>query len=389
MSERTFQNTELPFWEKDLRIDFTIWAYEGGTPIISDDVHKGDNVVVIKKEELGDRIKTNLTAFFVVESHDPAILSQFENIKCDYITFAGSMVQPSMLYYREGYGKVSLFFNKLKAFTKRNFKENVKLIKSKIIQKEGDIKEINHPRALIVPTKYATESALNARQKGENILYVHRFDYDRYLRVNRNNDRQLNKYIVFVDSAMADLHPDWVRLGYESNVRKNRDRYYAQLERFFNILEEHYGIPVIIAGHPGAEYDEKSYSGREIVIGNTCELIRDARIVIFDISSAINYALLYDKEIVYHYSDDYTDMIYGIADMGSGYIRHIAEGILGLCALNLSDENVYQKPWEYIKRVDKDTREEYIKKYIIDSNVKDVTTSEFLIDRIISNNWEQ
>ncbi len=388
MSERTFQNLELPFWEKDSRIEFIIWAYEGGTPIISDDVHKGDNVVVIKKEELSDRIKANIFAFFVVDSHDPVILSHFESIKCDYITFAGSMVQPSMLYYREGYGKVGLLFNKFKAFTKRSIKDNIILIKSKIIQKKGDIKEINHPKALIVPTKYATESTLNTRQKGENILYVHRFDYDRYLRVNRNNNKQLDKHIVFVDSAMADLHPDWVRLGYESNVRKHRDAYYNQLERFFTVLEKHYGVPVIIAGHPGAEYDEKSYCGREIVIGNTCDLIREAKAVIFDISSAINYALLYDKEIVYHYNDDYTDMIYGIADMGSGYIRHVAEDILGLCALNLSDEKSFDAPWNYIRKVDDQAREDYISKYIIDSDVTNLTTSEFLIERIISDNWE-
>lgn len=388
MSERTYLNTELPYWEGDPRIEFEIWGLEGATPIISDDAHKGDHFSVVPREELSGRICANREAFFVVAYDDERILEQFENSECEYITFAGTMIQPSTLYYRENYSRPRLFFNKLKAFSKRNMQENVRLIEKRVKEKNKEAKEINHPKAIVVPTKYAADTLLSLSQKKEKIICVHRFDYDRFLRINRNNDEPKEDYIVFADSCMADNHPDWVRLGYVSNVRKNRNKYYDQMEKLFKDLEEHYNLPVLIAGHPAGEYDEVSFRGREIIVGNTCELIRNAKAVIFHMSSSINYAVLYDKEILYVYNDDFTDMIYGIADQGSGYIKYVSEDLLGVNAINLSDKNSSEKPWSAFKKANRKLREEYIKKYIIDSQVKDNTTSEYLIDYIMEEKWK-
>ena len=74
--------------------------------------------------------------------------------------------------------------------------------------------------------------------------------------------------------------------------------FYEQLDDLFNVLERKYNMPVVVAGHPHKEYSEDNFYGRRLVFNSTCELVRDAAIVILTTSTAMSFAVLYDTPVL-------------------------------------------------------------------------------------------
>ena len=79
--------------------------------------------------------------------------------------------------------------------------------------------------------------------------------------------------------------------------------YYRSLNRFFGLLEREYGIEVIIAAHPRADYDRTTFEGRQIFRLVTAELVRDAEFVLSHTSTAMSYAVLNAKPLIFIYTD--------------------------------------------------------------------------------------
>lgn len=133
-------------------------------------------------------------------------------------------------------------------------------------------------------------------------LWVHNFDYDLFLKakdaplaVKKNTGVFLDQYLPF--------HPDSIYSGAVSIV--DPDEYYSGLCRFFDHLENKFGVKIIIASHPRSHYEEMPnlFGGREIVKGKTAELVRDAGFVIAHNSIAIDFAVLFKKPIFFLTSD--------------------------------------------------------------------------------------
>lgn len=153
----------------------------------------------------------------------------------------------------------------------------------------------------------AGAAALNDRrvQRAEHI-WVHGFDYDIYLRY-RNEGREVETpYAVYLDGDLV-FHPEYELYGEKPIV--TAQCYYPAMNHFFDRLEYITGLKVIIAAHPRSRYDLRAelYAHRVPVLNRTCELVRDASLVMTTQSTAISYGVIYNKPIVYLNTDEYSN----------------------------------------------------------------------------------
>lgn len=114
----------------------------------------------------------------------------------------------------------------------------------------------------------------------------------KYSRINELPDH----YAVFCDEYFP-YHPDneLIDIG---NIEEIAKRYYNDMNRYFDFLENKYNLKIIIAGHPKSNYKGVEFSGRQIMRFKTVELVKYADFVILHGSMSISYAVLFDKPIL-------------------------------------------------------------------------------------------
>lgn len=146
----------------------------------------------------------------------------------------------------------------------------------------------------------AGNAVLKAFPDAGKVVPTNSPDYDLYMKVKTKNENIVNgRYFLFLDVYLP-FHPDLKIVGLKSI---DANRYFLSLNYFFNIMEEKYGIKVVVAAHPHADYGDDAFQGREIYKGRTAELVRDAELVISQFSTSIGYAILNEKPIIFIYTD--------------------------------------------------------------------------------------
>ena len=144
-----------------------------------------------------------------------------------------------------------------------------------------------------------TEAPISTEGK---ILWAHNFDYDLFLKTNGTTLAIKKDKGVFLDQYLP-LHSDSIYSGIKPIL--GPEEYYAALRRFFDYLEDKFKVKVIIAAHPRSHYEDMPnlFGGREVVIGKTIELVKDAGFVIVHNSTAINFAVLFKRPLLFLTSD--------------------------------------------------------------------------------------
>ena len=141
--------------------------------------------------------------------------------------------------------------------------------------------------------------------QGKNI-YAHSWDYSQYLMKSsiRDNTSEINKnYAVLLD-APAPYFPDDKILTSEKE-RLSKNVWYPKLNNFLNFLDLKYNLDTIIAGHYKTcfESPSKVFNGREVLYGETLELVFNSQFVITRESTSISFAVIFRKPIIFIYSD--------------------------------------------------------------------------------------
>jgi hypothetical protein len=144
--------------------------------------------------------------------------------------------------------------------------------------------------------------ATAASAHAEKVVPINYFDYDLYVKAKSAGAPPVvpGRYIVFLDSNLP-FHSDLAFLGYR---HIDPVRYYRSLNRFFELLEQAYGVRVVIAAHPRADYDASTFAQRPMHRLVTAELVRDADLVLSHTSTAMSYAVLNGKPLMFIYTDD-------------------------------------------------------------------------------------
>ena len=139
--------------------------------------------------------------------------------------------------------------------------------------------------------------------KSTEILWAHTLDYDLYLK-ERNVSPTERPIAVFLDEYLP-YHPDYTYAGIQPFI--TADSYYPLLNRFFSLVERELGLKVVIAAHPRSHYEKHPdyFEGREWVRGKTIELVKESRLVLAHMSTALNFANIFYKPVIFLTSSDF------------------------------------------------------------------------------------
>lgn len=147
----------------------------------------------------------------------------------------------------------------------------------------------------------AGDACMNGNNYTAKVVPINFFDYDRYIEVRAHAGHGLvtGRYALFLDSYLP-YHSDFAFCGQR---RIEPVAYYRSLNRFFNLLERARGIRVVIAAHPRADYEQQAvFEGRKIFRLATAALVKDAEFVLLHGSTAMSFAVLNSKPLVFIYT---------------------------------------------------------------------------------------
>jgi|SaaInlStandDraft_3_1057020.scaffolds.fasta_scaffold07207_3 hypothetical protein len=135
-------------------------------------------------------------------------------------------------------------------------------------------------------------------------LWVHSFDYDVYLRDKDNKNETDDEIITFIDAPSPRFKFDSLIKGISSPLTESV--YYPALCHFFEILEREYKGRVSIASHPKSEhvYRPSYFDYRQTYKEATITMIRKSKVIVNRNSTSVNFAILYNKPVIFHTSDE-------------------------------------------------------------------------------------
>lgn len=151
---------------------------------------------------------------------------------------------------------------------------------------------------------------LDARFRSAAIkIPAHSFDYEIYRSLRGLVQERSADYAVYLDETIAG-HEDNAELGFPEPATASR--FYPALKKFLDGFETSSGMPVVVAGYPSLNQANclGNFAQREVVYGKTAPLIRDAKLVFAHASTAISYAVLWRKPIVFLTSSEISNSWY-------------------------------------------------------------------------------
>lgn len=187
------------------------------------------------------------------------------------------------------------------------------------------------------------------------ILWLHQLDYDNYLREVALPAREEDK-AVLLDVCMLH-HSDALAM----NVRYEVDWgvYYSNLNKLFDLVERDLGLKVEIAAHPRSAYNDQNnpFGKRPVRKFETARAVKEAKLVIADQSTAINYAVLFNKPVIFIVSNEMGDA----GDVINRNVRTLAAW-LGKDVINI--DNIKTIDWNKELRINQDRYDKYKYSYI-------------------------
>ncbi|MDE2223586.1 MAG: hypothetical protein KGK03_11010, partial [Candidatus Omnitrophica bacterium] len=169
------------------------------------------------------------------------------------------------------------------------------------------------------------------------------------------------KICIFIDDAQI--------FSYDYDVLRMKkmdgQRYLDKMNSLFNRIEKETGLDIVIAAHPASRYEEYpgAFKGRKIIKGKTIELVAKCRLVIEHSSTAISYAIFFNKPVLFVKTDD---MVKAKRDI---FIDAMANA-LGLVPLNLDDPRQMQDLSERINDGANAKFSDYKHKYLVTPGIE-------------------
>lgn len=183
----------------------------------------------------------------------------------------------------------------------------------------------------------------------------------------------IEPYILFIDTYYP-LHPDLKFYLKYDDIDTNTKEYRDTMCAFFDYLEQKYNKVVIIAAHPKSDYVGDEFGDRKIIKDQTCNLIKNADLIITHESNSLSFITLANKPFVIVYPDSY-NRYYNLFD----YITRLAR-YCGKQAYNLNKEN-----WKDIcfSSLEKHFRETYIYSFLTSFDTQHKKNIDIWIDNLL------
>lgn len=156
-------------------------------------------------------------------------------------------------------------------------------------------------------------------------IWAHALDYDLFLQLKDRNVTADPTFAVYIDEYFP-LHSDLAYLDTPCPVPA--EEYYRKLRVFFEFVEKTLQVRIVIAAHPKSDYLSQPdfFAGRSIIKGRTAELVQEASFVLTHMSTAVNFAILFRKPIIFMTMDKFEEATEGRLVIGP-YIGSIARAL--------------------------------------------------------------
>lgn len=129
-------------------------------------------------------------------------------------------------------------------------------------------------------------------------------DYNTYLTLEKGQIREIKeKYILFIDIAYP-IHPDFPYFGGQFG---DKNQYLKVVNEFFDEIEKKYSVPVVIALHPKSVYTDNDFGERRTIKYKTCQLAKDAEMILTHGSASTALAVIYNKPTLFFYTQYMSD----------------------------------------------------------------------------------
>ena len=228
-----------------------------------------------------------------------------------------------------------------------------------------------------------SEHIVDRGYKGKEI-FINSFDYTMFLcmekeNLNKNDVALFKNKIIYVDTGAPFFHTDNHLTGNRHPLTVNK--WYPALRDFFNNIEKAFNSEVVIMAHPKHLYDSESaaiFGGRKVIHEKTKEAISLANMVLITNSSAVSYAVLFEKPVVILCSDEIINensVFYNDSKFWSLELNCPLININSYPSFSIIDN---------FGLIDKKSYAQYINKYL--TSRKDAKTNcEIIIDEVINN----
>lgn len=152
--------------------------------------------------------------------------------------------------------------------------------------------------------------AMMAQRSGIRIVNGHSHDFSNHLLAEKasfSQERIGSKTAVFLSSANPFFGSDEILSGGDQLFTSKA--WYPALVRFFDFLESGTGVTVEVAGHPKSAFPAIApcFGNRSVHYGKTREMVRQSEYVVTITSTAISYAVLFKKPVIFIYSNQLKD----------------------------------------------------------------------------------
>lgn len=207
--------------------------------------------------------------------------------------------------------------------------------------------------------------------KTTEIVWAHTLDYDLYFK-ERKKPFIERPIAVFLDDYLPFHH---IRFYRTEKFSISADKYYFLLNKLFNLVENQLGLEVVIAAHPGSHYEKHPdyFQGRKLVRGQTIKLVRESQLVLNHNSTALNFAILFNKPVIFLTFSDLERC------PESPYIRAMAKW-LGKEPIFM--DTIMDIDWEFEFIVNKVQYDNYRQAYIKTENSEDLPFWQIVANRL-------
>jgi hypothetical protein len=244
------------------------------------------------------RIKNLPSSFYFVDFWEKDMINNFLRILM--ILKGGKMICIDTASYPYVYNLTykslileGVSFKKLIIF----FKNSLRIVKNKIINNFFFPKPSYHFLPGSKEVKIGNSFFRNTLQ-----IRTHNFNYDNFLNLkNLPNDKKLNNIIVYIDQ---DYEGNYEYILTREKTPATKNFHWNSLKIFFSEISKLLDKKIVIAAHPRRKNGEKIDTENEIVFNQTANLIKHADLVIGHDSVALEYAVMFNKPIMFISTDE-------------------------------------------------------------------------------------
>lgn len=148
-------------------------------------------------------------------------------------------------------------------------------------------------------------------KKTKNICWIGSNDYYTYHKVKDYNKLQKPKFILYIDSGIFSSNNEFKILKVNNIPTDQQIKHFYN--SVFNKFENYFKLPVLIAGHRrGKLYENYNdlFSGRKVLFDKTAELTIQSKFVLANFTTAVSFAVLSFKPIVFFTNTNFNNLLY-------------------------------------------------------------------------------